>query len=216
MGTHGRRGLARALLGSVAARALRSSIVPVTTVPEYVAVSRNAAGTRLAGARELHALQNPSVIALSRGALTVATSLAEEVGGTVLYDACALDIGERSEDAVASARRRLTSEVVGLKEARSIGEVWGKDVVLVADGLFSAAFAKVAIAAIRAQGPRRIVLATPVIARDLLKVLEKDVDGIVTLDSALVTDACVYRDDVVPSDVVACEIILAPHAHAAS
>ena len=83
MGTHGRRGLARALLGSVAARALRTSTVPVTTVPEYVAVSRNSAGIRLAAALEPLALRSPNVIALSRGALTVSTALAERVDGSV-------------------------------------------------------------------------------------------------------------------------------------
>ena len=46
--------------------------------------------------------------------------------------------------------------------------------------------------------------------------LEKKLDAVVTLESALVTDACVYRDDVLPSDVVAYELILAPHAHAVS
>ena len=87
--------------------------------------------------------------------------------------------------------------------------------MLVADGLFSSALAGVAIDAIRKLGPKRIILATPIISRDLLKGLEKKVDAVITLESAIVTDACVYRD-VLPSDVVAYELILAPHTHAVS
>ena len=255
MGTHGRRGLARALLGSVDSRAVRMSTVPVTTVPEYVAVSRSAAGMRLAEELAKRELQSPNVVALSRGALTVATAVAERLSGSVdlwavepiarddgvvigaigedglvMYDAGASELsdgdagevrprhrGRAREEGVLGARRRLSSELVALKGARSIGECWQLDVILVADGLFSASIANVAIAALRKLGPRRMIVATPVIARSVRQHLEAKVplvDAVVSLETALLADRCVYRDDVLPSDVVAYELILAPHAHA--
>ena len=261
MGTHARRGLARALLGSVGARALRMSTVPVTTVPEFVALSRRSAGLRLADALQAFDLESPNVIALSRGALTVANAIAERASGSVdlwavepisrtdgvvigaigedglvMYDAGVSELGgsgpggsgrevglrqrgrARGEGVIA-ARRRLSSELAALKGARSIGDCWQLDVVLVADGLFSASTVEVAIAALRKLGPRRMIVATPVIGRSVRELLEarnsaSAVEGVVSLETAVVADTCVYRDDVLPSDVVAYELILAPHAHA--
>ena len=42
MGTHGRRGVARAVLGSVAERVVRLSPIPVLTVHEKAAADREA------------------------------------------------------------------------------------------------------------------------------------------------------------------------------
>lgn len=143
MGTHGRRGIARALLGSVAARVLRASTVPVLTVPEYVAVSRNDAGRQLGSLiDELH-LERPRVLALSRGALTVATTLAEKTNGAVdlcdvelvvttdgtsigalgednvlLLDGAAEVDGARRDEAVTAARERLRAELLARADAR--------------------------------------------------------------------------------------------------
>jgi nucleotide-binding universal stress UspA family protein len=240
MGTHGRRGIARALLGSVAARVLRTSSVPVLTVPEYVAVSRNAAGTRLAATLGRSGLEQPNVIALSRGALTVATALAEATNGTV--DLCAVEevvtrdgkllgaVGEDDgvmfdessritdvteaarEEALASARTRLHAELAAMKGARTIGDCWRRDIVVVADGLFSSAYARVAIDALAKLGPRRIVVASPVVAREVAAELEGRVAGVVWLDRATVAHACAYRDDVLPSDTVAYDLLVAARA----
>ena len=235
MGTHGRRGIARALLGSVAERVVRTSTVPVVTVAEYIAVSRNAAGERLATALGKLQLVRPNVIALSRGALTVASAVADRLEGTldlwgvehvvttegvilgavgeddvVKIDPASSIIGAAREEAIASARARLSSELSAMKGARSIGSCWQLDVVLVADGLFDEAYVEVAIAAIRPLHPARIVIASPVAAREVLRRLEGRVDAVVTLEQATVVEACVYRDDVLPSDVVAYEMLLAP------
>jgi len=237
MGTHGRRGIARALLGSVAARVLRTASIPIITVPEYVALSRNAAGTRLALALEKLHLDQPSVVALSRGALTVATALAERVSGTVdLWavepivardgtvlgamgedEAVVLEAGAVTDDAVreeatAAARARLRAELSAIKGTRSIGELWKRDVVLVADGLFSFAYARAALDGVRTLGASKVVLASPVVSRDVAARLEGELHGVIGLDRATVADACVYRDDVLPSDIVAYELLLSPSA----
>lgn len=241
MGTHGRRGISRLLLGSVSAAVLRTSSVPVTTVPSYVALARNDAGTRLAPLVAKQGVDLPAVVALSRGALTVASKVAETLNGTL--DLWAVEpvitaegdvigaIGEDGElliegagsvgkdardEAVDAARGRLRSELSGLKGSRSIGTCWRRDIVIVADGLFTEAYAQVAIDALMKLGPRKIVIATPVIARDVAVRLQGNCNRVVWLERATVSDTCTYRDDVVPSDVVAYELLLAPREERAS
>jgi predicted phosphoribosyltransferase len=237
MGTHGRRGIARALLGSVAARVLRTASVPVVTVPAYVALSRRAAGERLALALGKLGLDQPNVLALSRGALTIATALAERVKGTVdLWavepivardgtvlgaigedEAVVLEAGRAAEGAVqeeatAAARTRLRAELSAIKGTRSVGDCWKRDVVLVADGLFDVSFARVALEGVRTLGASKVVLASPVVAREVATQLEGAVDRVVMLDRATVADARAYRDDVLPSDLVAYDLLLSPSA----
>ena len=237
MGTHGRRGVARALMGSVAAHVSRTSSVPVTTVPDYVAVSRNSAGVRLAAALGSLEIDGANVVALSRGALTVATALAERtkasldfwavepiattdgiVIGAMGQDEEAILDGVASisdalrDDAIASAHERLRAELSALNErGRSLGNCRDVDVVLVADGLFSAAYARVAISALRKLGPRRVVVASPILSRGVLTQLEGEADAVVGLVRATVAETCAYRDDVVASDRVASELLAMPH-----
>ncbi len=235
MGTHGHRGISRLLLGSVSSAVLRTSNVPVTTVPSYVALARNDAGARLAPLVAEHGVELPAVVALSRGAIAVASELADRLNGTL--DLWAVEavvtaegdvigtIGEDGElflegaggvgnaardEAVAVARARLRSEVSSLRGSRSIGTCWRRDIVLVADGLFTEAYVRVAIDALMKLGPRKIVIATPIIARDVAVRLEAKGDRFVSLERATVSDTCTYRDDGLPSDAVAYELLLAP------
>ena len=236
MGSHGRSGLARLLLGSVAARTIKVSGVPVVTVHEHVALSRGEAGERLARALATANLDNPQVLALSRGALTIATALAGRAvdvwGVEPVVDDDGAVLGAVSEDgmvaldgrqiartvaievAISRARARLDREIAVLKGTRAISS-WKDDLVLVADGLFSASFARVAIESLRKLGPRRIVVATPIASWSVLAELEANGVHVVTLERAIVTERCTYRDDVVPSDLVARELILEPHGAAA-
>lgn len=231
MGTHGHRGIARVLL--VAAKVLQVSSVPVMTVPENVAVSRTAAGKRLAAPLTQGGLEQPHIIALSRGALAVAAALVDEMHGTadlwaveqvVTGDGQVLGaIGEDGtfvpegshvvsdaarDEAMALARARLRSEVKSLKGARPNGDCSDRAVVLVADGLFSLAHIRVAIAALTKLGPRTIVIASPVVARDVALQLEGRINGVVWLDRATIASACAYRDDALPSDAIAQEVLL--------
>ena len=235
MGTHGRHGVVRALMGSVAAHVVRTSTVPVTTVSSYVATSRSDAGTRLAARTGELALTTPLVLALSRGALPIATALARAAKGSVdlwgvervttaecgvigavgedeglaLDDAAATRSDREREEAVRSARERLRDELGALRPGRSVARCAGRDVVLVADGLFSRAYARVAVDAIRKLGAARIVVASPVVDRRVSTALAEVVPAIVALELATIADACLYRDDVVPSDLVAQELLVA-------
>jgi predicted phosphoribosyltransferase len=232
MGTHGRRGFTRAFLGSVAERVVRTSPVPVLTVPEYVATSRNDAGTRLAASLARLGLQNPNVVALSRGALTVATPIADALDGTLdlwLVEAAmnatglavgavgendlfALDEGvtlpdAEREEAVSFARQRVRSEIALLEGSRTVGDCWRRDVVLVADGIFGDAYARIAVDAFRHLGAAKVVVASPLVAHGAARALEGRVDGLCLFERSFVTDACRYRDDVLPSDIVARELL---------
>lgn len=233
MGTHGRSGLARLFLGSVATAIVKTSSVPVMTVHEHIAVSRGEAGDRLARALASAHLERPYVLALSRGALTIATAIAGRTDGAVdlwgvepVVDDDGVVLGAVTEDgmlafdgrqitrtaatdvAVARARARLDHELAVLKGSRAIGDCWKDDLVLVADGLFSASYARVAVESLRKLAPRRIIVATPIVSRSALADLEADGVHVVTLERAVVTERCTYRDDVVPSDVVARELVL--------
>jgi nucleotide-binding universal stress UspA family protein/predicted phosphoribosyltransferase len=228
MGCHGHRGFAHAALGSVAARVVRLSSVPVVTVPAHVAASRSVAAERLASALAAlpaPALAAPNVVALSRGALPIASAIADRFGGTldlwgvervVTPDGLVLGaVGEdgavrlaptphvppqEREEAVASARTRLARELTALKGARSIGSCWRLDVVIVADGLFDAASTELAIHALREVGPKRIILATPIGARAVLAQLEPEVDALVALQRATLAETCTYREGALPGD----------------
>ena len=59
-------------------------------------------------------------------------------------------------------------------------------------------------------------MATPIASWSVLAELEANGVHVVTLERAIVTERCTYRDDVVPSDLVARELILEPHGAAAT
>lgn len=172
------------------------------------------------------------MVALSRSALTVATALAERTkgkvdrwgveqlvteDGTVIGaigedDAVVLDAVASVSDtvrdvAIAAARQRLRAELAALKAARAIGDCAKVDVVLVADGLFSAAYARVAVDAVRKLGARRIVIASPVVSREVSAQLDGKVDAVATLEWATIADSCLYRDDGLPSDMIAMDLL---------
>ena len=62
-------------------------------------------------------------------------------------------------------------------------DIKGKDVILVDDGIATGGTARAAIQALRAWGPRRIVLAVPVVAADTAKALSSEVDALVYVEA---------------------------------
>lgn len=227
MGTHGRRGLARALLGSVAERVVRTCPVPVVTVPGWALPSRKAAASRLAERLAPLGLEAPLVVALSRPAVPIAVAMARALGGTsdvwlvahvavdgrivgavteqgdATFDTAAPDRAteENRRVAVLAARRVLSEELLALRGGRSIGDVWRRDVVLVDDGAISPASILAAARSLYALLPKRIVAALPIAERDALAALDGKVDHLVVLEPVVGCDdrSSWYRDDVVPS-----------------
>jgi nucleotide-binding universal stress UspA family protein/predicted phosphoribosyltransferase len=227
LGTHGRRGLARAVLGSVAERVVRTSPVPVLTVPGDAFASRDAAAAALATALSVEGLTGAAFVALSRGALPIAAHVARALSGTVdlwLTKPVVVDgrtvgaVGEDgapavddgvSEEAVSTAQLELREELAEVRGARAPGEVWNRPLVLVADRLEHPAAVVAAAKARRSEKPREIVLAVPIARADALRACEAHVDRAVCLERAYASkvEHGIYRDDGVPSAAEARQLL---------
>jgi len=232
MGTHGRRGVSRALLGSVAEKVVRTSSVPVMTIPATAFATRGETGEALARAVDSLDLTVPFVVALSRKAIPLAAPIAAHEEGTldlfVIEPILRSDgrvMGAVAEDdviawepdattsamdrdaAVIVARDRARAEAFALKGARTVGECWKRPVVLVADGVFGESAVSPAVDAFRKLGAEKIVVATPTVSRAALERMEGKVDSLLWLEKSVVAESITYRDDVTPSDLVARELL---------
>lgn len=219
MGTHGRSGLDRALLGSVAERVVRTSTAPVLTVPEHVFADRADAAARLL--RELVPLgiEAPIVIALSRGALPIASALARGLSGALdLYlvapvvDQDRKALGAMGEDGSLSlkpgsdlsdaalleleqaTRCRLDLELACLRGGRPMRPIDHRPVIAVTDGLSAPAPARVAAKALRKLGPRELFLAVPIASRETLAVLEPHFERVVCTERPWLEDELAWYD----------------------
>lgn len=85
------------------------------------------------------------------------------------------------ERAVQEKVAELETRVNRLRGDRPRPELRGRTVILVDDGIATGGTARTAIRAIRAQEPRAIVLAVPVVQRDTVALLRAEVDGLVAL-----------------------------------
>lgn len=224
-GTHGRRGIAHVALGSVAERIVRTSPVPVLTIPGHAFERREDAGHRLAAELRSHELSSPAVVALSRAALPVAASIASACGGTL--DVWATSpvvvagqrVGTMGEDGLAyyddvhcepsfdrlTAEARATDDVreeaSGMRGARTVGDVGDRLVVLVSDALVCASPVMSAVRALRPLGASGFLLAAPMATPAGHAAASDLVDEVVSLETAILADAVadVYRSDVAPS-----------------
>lgn len=235
MGTHGRRGLARAVLGSVAEHVVRTSRCPVLTVPGWSFASRADAAERLARQLRPLAMPSPLCVALSRGAVPIATALARSLGGSsdvwlvspiamdgkvvgavteqgdAVFDTAAPDrvIEADRRVAVEAARRALSEELMVMRGGRSICDVWHRELVLVEEGATSPASLLAAARSLRAFDPARIVAALPIAHREALAVLRDAVDALVCLEPMVARDdpSHWFRDDDAPSPAQARDAI---------
>lgn len=206
MGTHGRSGLSRAILGSVAERVVRLSQVPVLTVPEHVFADRTDAATRLVRALKSRDLEAPAVVSLSREALPIAAAISRALSGTIdlwLVASLVADdgrpLGAMGEDgavlwenggvvdeaarreAERKARVAIGDELVRLRGTRSMGPTGDRAIVVVTDGLATPTPAIVAAKALRALGPRQLLLAVPIAPYDTVSAVQPHFDGMVFL-----------------------------------
>jgi len=121
-----------------------------------------------------------------------------EGGAVVTSDLLpALRITEAEFDRmVARERVELERRVERYRAGRVLPSVHGRDVVLVDDGLATGVTAEAALRALRAEGPRRLVLAVPVSSPDTAARLQPPADEVVTVVSTrdLVAVGVWYED----------------------
>lgn len=110
------------------------------------------------------AVAEGGVVHLSRDTISVAGVSAAEV-----------------EAAIDAKRREVEARVRRFRGERARAPLAGRTVILVDDGIATGGTARAAIASIRGDGPRRIVLAAPVAAPDTLAELAPYVDDTVVL-----------------------------------
>jgi nucleotide-binding universal stress UspA family protein/predicted phosphoribosyltransferase len=212
VGTHGRRGLSRLVLGSVAEQIVRRSAAPVVTLHEWRFEDRAAAGRRLS--RKLAPLRGELDVtfALARGAVPIAIDLARTLdtpvdvlcvdpirvaGGAPIGAVC--EDGSSLIDEAAVAAQRLDPGAVSTAtdDARTIVREhahWLADpvgprsltdarVLLVSDVLVAPAVALVAARAMSRRGAKRVSLAVPVCASSVIVALPPDIDSTLCVES---------------------------------
>ena len=93
-----------------------------------------------------------------------------------------LSVGvEELEGAIARARAEIGARVQRYRGARPALELQGRTAIVVDDGLATGGTARAALRALRARGPRRLILAVPVGAPDSVESLRPEADEVVCL-----------------------------------
>ncbi len=226
VGTFGRRGVARALLGSVAEKVVRTSPRPVVTVPAHAFANRSQAGRRLASLLGRQKLAAPSVIAISRGAIPVALEVARrlaapldlwltepmvsqghemgalgEDGHPFFDDRASAFTAEERAQAEHEAYRRMTRELERLRGSLSPGEVWKRTAIVVSDGIASSSSIIAATRAMRSLGAERTIAAAPIVSKRVLAAVRKHCDDVVYVETAMLAEVpeCWYRHPTLPT-----------------
>jgi nucleotide-binding universal stress UspA family protein len=225
IGTTGLRGLTRLIMGSVAERVVRAAPAPVLTVPAHAFSSREKSAPRLASAVSALALGPPAVVALSRGALPIASQLARSLSGTLdLWLVVPLAAGDRTIGAMGEdgltmldpgrtigetdriaieerARMAMRAELESLRGVRAMAPTGDRAIVLVTDGLATASPVIVAARALRLLRPRALVLATPIANKAAFDAASEQVDHAICLERTIVAPPeSWYETRSLPSD----------------
>jgi putative phosphoribosyl transferase len=200
LGTHGRTGFSRAVLGSSAEQIMRHSRIPVVTVQGYWYEDREHAGRKLARRFADAPIVDPAVLAISRGGVVVAAEVARTLGvpeglllthalerhgarfgalcedGTVCLDdkvAQAMTVRDRDK-VISKTRAKLRDELIGMRASEPPPPLDGKTVILVSDDLAEPWGPMAAATAAKSMGAARVIVAAPIAEQHALPVLEAE------------------------------------------
>ncbi len=236
LGTHGRRGLRRLVLASVAEQVVRRSSVPVVTLHEWRFEDRGEAARQLARKVESLRGQLGVTIAITRGAVPIAIELARVLGtpvdvllaepivgpgettigavcedGSFLVDRAAVDAAHVDSDSVTHAARSVVRERAHwLADPTGRRLVAGERVLLVSDVLSAPEVALVAACAVTRHGAKRVTFAVPVCASSVLGALPSAIDSAVVVEATQLESpsARVYHDEADLSNTEAAEVLV--------
>ncbi|GLC25672.1 phosphoribosyltransferase [Roseisolibacter agri] len=104
-------------------------------------------------------------------------------GGIVVLDEDLVRRAGVSDDELASVlaseRRELERRERRYRGDRTPPDIAGRTVILVDDGLATGASMRAAVAAVRQEGPRRVVVAVPIAAPETCEAIRREVDDVV-------------------------------------
>lgn len=106
-------------------------------------------------------------------------------GGAVVLNEDLLDQLQIGQAAIARVRAREQRELQRRERVyrgnRALPALAGREVVLIDDGLATGATMRAAVAAVRQQRPRKIVVAVPVAPPETVAILEREADAVLCL-----------------------------------
>ena len=106
-------------------------------------------------------------------------------GGAVILNEDLLDQLQIGQAAIARVRAREQRELQRRERVyrgnRALPALAGREVVLIDDGLATGATMRAAVAALRQQRPRKIVVAVPVAPPETVAILEREADAVLCL-----------------------------------
>ena len=133
-------------------------------------------------------------------------------GTRVLNRALIAYLGITDEEIASTALhegRELERREGAYRGGRAATEIRGRTVILVDDGLATGASMRVAVLAVRAREPERIIVAVPVGAKDVCETLRDLADEVVcaTVSNTLPAVGAAYDDFEQVSDAEVCELL---------
>jgi nucleotide-binding universal stress UspA family protein/predicted phosphoribosyltransferase len=229
VGTHGRRGLSRVVLGSVAERVVRTSPVPVLSTHEWYFETREDAGIAIAKAAMGAGDRFDRVVATSAGAAPIAAAAANALAavadvfvveplmvegdepmmcGVVSELGAMIDVPTAVEHGLArparAARRavqRADEESHRLRGDETRASFAGQSLLVIVEAMDRPEVGLFALEALLAAGAERVAVGAPLCARRTIEELRREgVRTLCPIPTVLSPPAVIFHESAGPND----------------